>query len=649
MVKIKSVFLFIAISIVASSFNLIADENKTLLTLLHTNDWQSRLLGFGPNADFTPNTINDDKTVGGISRLATFIQQRRNALGQENLLLLDGGDYSMGTLFHTIIRETGSELQLMSALKYDAITFGNHEFDYYPDGLAQSIKSAMAAGADLPPIVISNMIFDPQDPADDQLKTLWDQKIIRPYVVINKGNIKIGIFGLMGAKAADVAANAKPISFSDPIETAKRISKILTEKEQVDLVIVLSHGGITKDPSASLGWRGDDVDLLTQVTGIDIVVGGHSHTPLFEPIIKDNRIILQAGSEAQFLGELELTLEANQADINFNKSNYELHKIDDKIIGQKDFTHKINQFKNQVTELFLKKTGYQFDQVIAQSYRRLGRDFDDNVIANMVTDAMRIVTNADIAVTTNGPIRDDIYLGSNGIQQVSDIFRIVPLGVGVTNDEPGYDIVKVWFTGREIKNMIEVLLLGTQMRGRSYFPRFSGFQVTYNTARIPFDQISEIKLGNAVDGYQEIDLSTSNSQLYSMATNSFIGSLAWLIEDFSHGIVEVNPKLENGEQIAGLKSAVFDSNNEKPGVQEIKEWFAFFEHIKTLPDSNNDGIVDLPTESEIRLFKNHSYKPTDLYKNATWIMITSTLIIMLVVFSLFLILRKFYRRILVKN
>lgn len=641
--NLKYRLVFLA-TLVLSLISTISLANNSNLTILHTNDWQSRLLGFGPNADFTPETINDDKTRGGISRLATLINQRRKILGPDNVLLLDGGDYSMGTLFHTIIRETGSELQLMTALQYDAITFGNHEFDYRPDGLADSIESALKAKGNLPPIVISNMQFNDQDPADDRLQSLWQQNVIRPYVVLNKGQKKIGIFGLMGADAADVAPNAAPITFKDPIETAKKMVKILREKEQVDLVVLLSHGGIHQDPDSSLEWRGDDVDLLTQATGIDIIVGGHSHTPLSEPIVKNGRFILQAGSEAQYLGELSLTLEAN----GFSKKDYRLHDIDDQIIGEPNFIKDILRYKQQVTEQFLKPAGYQFDQVLAQTKRRLGRENYDQVIANLVTDSMKLATASDIATSTNGPIRDDIYLGSNGIQQVSDLFRIVPLGVGVLNDKPGYDLIKIWLTGSEIKSIIEALLLGYQTRGDSFYPRFSGFQVVYNSARLPFDQVVQIKLGNSKSGYHEIDLSPDNNKLYSMATNSFVGSMAWLIEKISYGLLEFTPKNKNGDLIADLSEGVFDSNIQQFGIQEIKEWSAFFAHLKKLPNKNADGVVELPTKSETRLIQIKSYNPFQLYQNATWIMFVGSLIILFVIMLTGWLLYRLIRRFILK-
>lgn len=137
-------------------------------TILHTNDWQSRLLGVGPSNEYSPASTGDDDTVGGVARLATLLEQRRAAAGEQPVLLLDGGDFSMGTLFHTVTREIGGELRLMSELSYDAATLGNHEFDFRSAGLAAMISSAHTLKGDaLMPLLSSNLGFDPQRSEDD--------------------------------------------------------------------------------------------------------------------------------------------------------------------------------------------------------------------------------------------------------------------------------------------------------------------------------------------------------------------------------------------------------------------------------------------------------------------------------------------------
>jgi 5'-nucleotidase/UDP-sugar diphosphatase len=116
---------------------------KKSITILHTNDMHSSFIGMGPAADYTPFTLGDDATRGGYARLAGLITKRKDAQSAQGpVLILDAGDYSMGTPFGAATREIGGELQLMGLMGYDATTFGNHEFDLGPDGLGQSIGVA---------------------------------------------------------------------------------------------------------------------------------------------------------------------------------------------------------------------------------------------------------------------------------------------------------------------------------------------------------------------------------------------------------------------------------------------------------------------------------------------------------------------------
>ena len=136
-----------------------AADGKKTFTILHTNDMHSSFIGMGPASDYTPFTLNDDTTRGGYARLAGLIAKRKEARkGQGPVLVLDAGDYSMGTAFGAATRETGGELQLMGRMGYDATTFGNHEFDLGPDGLGKSIGVAAKAGR-IPAVLASNTSF----------------------------------------------------------------------------------------------------------------------------------------------------------------------------------------------------------------------------------------------------------------------------------------------------------------------------------------------------------------------------------------------------------------------------------------------------------------------------------------------------------
>lgn len=583
-------------------------------TILHSNDWQSRLLGFGPNNEYSPATLNDDDTVGGVARLATLLRERRAAAEGEAVLLLDGGDFTMGTLFHTIAREMGCELRLMTELGYDAAVIGNHEFDFRPAGLAAMISAAHKAKGDaLLPLLSSNLRFDETSRADDSLQAHFDGGRILPYQLIERGGIRFGLFGLLGNNAVAVSPMIKPVTFADPVATAKAMVAKLRE-EGAEVVILLSHMGVTQQADGS--WRGEEVELVEQVPGIDIVVGGHSHTALPQPVLVGGRTpVMQAGSEIQYLGELRMSLGDDGVP---RLRDYRLHPLNDSIAGDAAITAEVEQFKQVVSERMLAPKGYRFDQALARVDQRLGRDFAEHTLANLVTDALRHAVDADLAFTGNGTIRDDLIEGRHGVQSVSDLFRIAPLGVGQFDDEPGYPMIKAYLSAREIKSLLEVLLLAYQLHdSRSYYPRVSGVRFTYNPWRVPFDRVSRIEIGDPLAGYRELDL--NDTRLYSIGATSYVGSFTWLVPDLTKGLLDVVPKDAEGRPLPRIEDAIVDQDPDREGVQELKEWQALLDHIRSLPDLDGDGLADIPTSgaaAEPRMLRAPSLHPGELFRLA---------------------------------
>jgi len=584
-------------------------------TILHTNDWQSRLLGFGPNNEYTPATVNDDVTVGGVARLSTLLKARREAAGEQPVLLLDGGDFSMGTLFHTVTREIGGELRLLTELGYDAVTLGNHEFDFRPAGLAAMISAAYRAkGDELVPLLSSNLRFDATRKDDDSLQDHAEAGRILPYSVIEKGGIRFGLFGLLGNNAVAVSPMIKPVTFADPVATATAMVQTLREVEKVDVVILLSHMGVSRQADGS--WRGEEVELVEQVPGIDIVVGGHSHTALPQPVLVNGRTpVMQAGSEIQYLGELRMRIDdAGTPQL----LDYRLHPLNDETPGDAAITARVEDFKQVVSERMLAPKGYQFDQPMAKVDRTLTRQFDDPILGNLVTDALRHATGSDLSFTGNGTIRDNLIQGRYGVQNVSDLFRIAPLGIGEFDQAPGYPLIKVYVTGQEVKSLLEVLLLAYQMRdSQSYYPRVSGLRFSYNPWRVPFDRVSRIEIGDPVRGYQPLDL--QDDRLYSIGATTYVGSFTWLVADLTKGLLSVQPKDAQGRPLDEIKAAIIDTDPNQPGVQEYKEWQGLLDYIRSLPDTDNDGLADIPTEgaaAEQRMLREPSLSPAELYRYA---------------------------------
>jgi 5'-nucleotidase/UDP-sugar diphosphatase len=362
---------------------------KKTFTILHTNDLHSAFIGLGPAADYTPFTLNDDATRGGYARQATLIAQRKQARqAQGPVLVLCAGDYSMGTPFGAATRETGGELQLMSLMGYDATTFGNHEFDLGTDGLGKSIGVAAKAGR-VPAVLASNTGIAGSDATLSDLQRLAGDGVIRRHLVIERGGMRFGLFGVIGKEAISVAVGAGAVKFVDAVETARDVVKVLRETEKVDVVIALSHGGLVKDKDGCY-TDGEDAQLARDVPGIDVVIGGHSHTFLREATIVNGRTpVVQAGKNGEDLGELVVTLDGGKLTV----ESYRLHPIDDTIAGDRAIADEIDKLKKNVTGVVFASRGYSVDQPLAIAPQDLPNTFTDiaasTLLANLCTDAFR--------------------------------------------------------------------------------------------------------------------------------------------------------------------------------------------------------------------------------------------------------------------
>ncbi|MBL8966971.1 MAG: metallophosphoesterase, partial [Spirochaetaceae bacterium] len=238
------------------------------LTILFTHDLHSSL---SPR----PATGQDGMTrmVGGYAKIAAEAAAAKAAAGGR-AILVDSGDFTMGTPFHVISREEAAELRVMGAMGYDALTLGNHEFDFHPDGLAATLTRAAAEGR-RPLLLAANVVFPEPGKGDagtEALAKAFSAYGIVPTTIVERGGLKIGVFGLLGKDAADDSPYAWPLVFGDPVESAKKAVAAL-KAAGADLVICLSHGGTSRDPD-----RSADQLLAKAVPGIDVIVSGHSHS-----------------------------------------------------------------------------------------------------------------------------------------------------------------------------------------------------------------------------------------------------------------------------------------------------------------------------------------------------------------------------------
>jgi len=598
---------------------------KKTFTILHTNDMHSALIGMAPSSDYTPLTTNDDDTRGGFSRIAAVIATRRESRkSQGPVLLLDAGDFSMGTAFAAATRQTGGELQLMYRMGYDVTTFGNHDFDLGPDGLGTEIRVAATAGQ-IPAIVASNTSLAAGDPSLAELQSLTKENVIRRHHVIERGGIRFGIFGLIGKEATIYTSGAGAVQFADAIETGKEMVKILRETEKVDVVICLSHGGVIKGKDGTY-TEGDDLRVAREIPGIDVVVGGHSHTELPVPIIVNGRVpVVQTGKEGSNVGELVITMDGDDVHVDF----YQLHPINDTIAGDPAIDSEINTLRKSVTAAAFASRGFSVDQKLAVVPRDLPNTFTDiaasTILANLITDSFRAATKADIGLTANGMMRASLKRGKTGVQTVYDVFAVAPLGGGIVDKTAGSALVTAYFTGKEIKNILEVFLVDNPVHPGEMFPRASGMRFRYDTSRPKMDVVTAIEIGDLDRGYKEIDITGKDEHLYSITGPLMFASLVLGIPKMTKGALSLVPKNKDGQPHASKVEALETPRDNTPYLlaptgthdpnsiavgkdsrQEIKEWQAIMEHLRNLPAKQQGELPIVPVDeraAEVRFFK----------------------------------------------
>ena len=259
------------------------------ITILHTNDVHSHIDTFGPEDGRNANK-------GGVARRATLIEAIRNE--NPNTLLLDAGDIFQGTPYFNYY---GGELEfkLMSKLKYDAATIGNHDFDNGIDGLNAQLPHAEFE------FVTSNYDFK---------NTILDTHT-KPYKVFKKDGVKIGVFGI-GIELNGLVAPAlyKETKYLDPIEMSQEMTRILKIEEHCDLIICLSHLGYYYKNNPDLI---SDLNLAKSTKDIDLIIGGHTHTFLPKPTVvknknNENMLVNQVGCYGINLGRIDFYFDANK-------------------------------------------------------------------------------------------------------------------------------------------------------------------------------------------------------------------------------------------------------------------------------------------------------------------------------------------------
>jgi len=569
-----------------------ATPHRTTLKLLFTHDLHSSLL---PHA-----RRSGDGTVrlrGGYAKLSAAIRHERFQ-HPENTVLVDAGDYSMGTLFHTLITKEAVELRLMGAMGYDAGTFGNHDFDFGLDGVAQSLDAARNSGEPTLPLVIANLNLPAGFPNTDRLRVACDAYGVHPYRVIERAGLRIGLFGLMGRDAASHTPFIGPASFQEAIPVAQQIVARLREVEHVDVVVCLSHMGTSTDPSHS-----EDEQLARDVPGIDVIVSGHTHTILPEPLKVGAAVIVSAGAYCSSLGVLELDVAER---VVVGVASYRLVALDSTIPGDTSIAARIETFRRMIDSTYLRKFGLSFEQIIACSRFPLetvayGYSHPGELgLGNLITDALQHAVREaegpdsapiDVAIEPLGMIRGSF---DEGPISVSEVFHVLSLGRG-PDGEPGYPLLAPYISGEDLLTLLEIDPMLAAWKGDAHL-QFGGVRFSYNPYRLPLNRVTRAELVDRDGSTRPID----PDGLYRICVDYYTAVKMSTLKDLSWGLVGAQPRRADGTPVADFREMMIDADRVLPGVQELKEWVALAGYVRSFPPDTTGGLPTIPARYQGR-------------------------------------------------
>lgn len=630
-------------------------QETNVTTILFTHDLHSH---------FLPQPTAAGGESGGYARLKTVIDEKRAM--NPAALLVDGGDFSIGSLIQTLYTTQAAELRTMGAMGYDAVTIGNHEFDHKGTGFAEMLNSAKAAQqaavelllVDARPLedmdayrerfgpvtpVLPTLLEANYAPADDNPDRAFIRSAMEDYGVtdcmtLERGGVTYGLFGLMGVDS-DECAPTSGFTRSDAAKAAKRCVETL-KGEGAEIVVCLSHSG-TGDSLAS----SEDEELAKAVDGIDVIVSGHTHSTLAEPLVVNDTYIVSSGPYCQNLGSLTFSWDDGGEK---RLLDYRLIPIDETVAEDPEIAGLVEQWKDMVGETYLARYGLTYDEVLTHTDYDLATPAsavqENNGLGTLVSDAFlwadRTLNAAyadsphTVSVTADGVLRANLPAGD---LTAAMAFDVLSMGVG-EDGTSGFPLVAVYLTGKELKAAMEVDASVTPIMPAAQL-YMSGAKYAFNTKRMFFNRVYDAALtdvtfdesgtGNAY----EID----DNALYRVVTGMYSAQMLGTVKSKSMGLLSLEPKQANGTPVTNFTDCIlYDANG-----NELKEWYALAAYLEQfgedgLPDRYADPANGCKQVSD-------SFAPGQLlagWNGITWVVLGIVLLILALILLLIRSLRR---------
>jgi len=539
---------------------------------------------------------------GGYTRLATLLKAEREKAGN-TVITVDAGDFSMGSFFQTVYATDAPELRALGYMGYDVVTFGNHEYDYRPQGLANMLSAAKASGEPIPAIVQANY-KTAKDPSAQVAVDAMKNFPVTDYTVIQRNGLKIAVFGVMGVDS-DECAPMSGMVLEPLVDTAQRVVNEIQEKEKPDFIICLSHSG-------TVDGKGEDYELAQKVKGIDLIVSGHTHTTLDEPIQVNGTYIVSCGPYTRNLGKITLGKTSGEATGSCSALEYELIPIDSSTPADPGMEELAQSFKALVNENYLADYGLTYDQVLARS----SVDFSTAQTGDLIGEAY-IATVKEVegekydsiafAVAPDGVIRDRIRTGD---VTTANAFDILSLGVGA-DGTPAYPLVSVYLTGKDLKNAFEVdASVSALMPAATLYG--AGSHWTYNPNRMFLDRVTSCFLvSGEIEGWQE---TIQDGGLYRVVADLYSGQMLATVKEKSFGLLSITPRNADGTEVTDFEDCIIHDAD----GSEVKAWYALAHYLQVAGSNLTPGPVSKHSAP--------SWNPVDLL----FPMGTPTLVVLLV-------------------
>lgn len=609
------------------------------LDILFTHDTHSHL------NSFTTIVNGEKKEVGGFAKLKTLINEHKKV--NPDTLVLDGGDFSMGTLIQTVYDTEAAELRMLGQIGCDVTTLGNHEFDYQSKGLADMLNVAKNSGDTVPSLVLCNVDWDAMEEAglsegQKQIQSAFEKYQVKDYVVVQKGNIKIAVLGVFG-KDALVCAPTCELVWKDPVKAAKQTVEKIKKKEKVDMIACVSHSGTWDDADKS-----EDEILAKEVPDIDLIISGHTHSQLDKPIQHGNTYIVSCGEYGKNLGTISMT---QKDDGRWKATSYELIPVSDEVNPDETTQAKIDALMDTVNINYLAKFGYTRKEVLAEndiefnSLDEMGTKHEELNLGDIISDAyVYAVENSDnydgdpvdVAVVPSGTVRDTYAKGEITVESVYNSFS---LGIG-KDGLAGYPLISAYLTGKELKLVAEIdaSISDFMTIARLYC---SGLNFTFNPHRMILNKVTDCYL-TGQDGKRE---EIQDDKLYHVVTDLYTGQMLGSVMDISYGLLSIIPKDKEGNPIEDLEEyAIMEEN------QELKAWVAIARYMQSFDDTDGDGIANVSeyyatthgrkvvenSRNLVQLLKN----PNKFFMLMIGIVTVAVLIVLLLIFFIRKVLRK---------